>query len=547
MKSTILIVEDQDVNRMMLSQIVSTKYDVQEARNGLEALTVLKKEAPRIALILLDLIMPVMNGYDFLEKKNQDASLAAIPVIITTTNNSMNDELRALSCGATEYIVKPYTPQVLLRRIESILKLQEATAMLSNLQHDALTGLMSRDYFMAEAKKQRDENPDKVYDVFCANIEKFRYINRKYGPAAGDKLLKEVAEMLTTTIQDGNMLIARFYADCFIGMAERRTDFEETFLERKKEGVRTAFSLPDVSIKWGVVPDDRSASIEQMCDNAIEAVHSIKVDLDETVCIFSQEMKERLHAESLIVAGLDEALQKGYYEVYLQPKVKKGDLYWQNAEALVRLNHPEWGFVPPNDFIPVLEKTGNINKLDWYMLESCCKILRRFADEGLGQVVFSVNMSRVSLHKENFVERVVELVKSYGIAPSQLHIEVTESVFIENISEAVEVLRNHGFIIEMDDFGNGYSSLNMIAMLPVDVLKFDRALVVNECTRASGLQFLVAQAHWLGMEVVAEGVETQEQFDHITAIGCDYVQGFYVARPMPWRDFEVKLNNYKNK
>ena len=140
MKSTILIVEDQDVNRMILSQIVSTKYDVLEARNGLEALTVLKKEAPRIALILLDLTMPVMNGYDFLEKKNQDASLAAIPVIITTTNNSMNDEVRALSCGATEYIVKPYTPQVLLRRIESILKLQEATAMLSNLQHDALTG-----------------------------------------------------------------------------------------------------------------------------------------------------------------------------------------------------------------------------------------------------------------------------------------------------------------------------------------------------------------------------------------------------------------------
>lgn len=549
MKNRILIVEDQEINRMMLSQIISSKYEVVEAENGKEAIEILSQQSARIALILLDLVMPVMTGYEVLEQMKKNPEYDAIPIIITTNSASSEDELWTLSSGATEFITKPYQPEILLHRIESILKLQEATAMVHLLKNDQLTGLLNRDYFLDCAQKIRDSYPDKRFDLFCSNIEKFRLVNEKYGVEVGDHFLKEVAAVIREELGAENLPLARFYADYFIGITEQKIDCtEERFIELS-EKINQRFSIPNISVKWGLVIDDGShMSIEQMCDNAIAAVHSIKGQYETNVSIYDTELKEKLLQEQEIIDELDEALDRHYYEVYLQPKVRNGALCWTDAEALVRCNHPDRGLILPNVFIPVLEKTRLITKLDWYVWEEVCKILHRFEENGYGKLSVSVNVSRVDLYEEGFADKMSDLVRKYDIHPSQLHLEITESAVVENLEWIYVIgksLRKKGFRLEVDDFGSGYSSLKMITQLTVDVLKLDRMLIENESKKPGSLQFIIGLAHWLNMKVVAEGVETREQYEHMFAIGCDYVQGYYAAKPMHWKDFEKNLQQQK--
>ena len=545
MKSKILIVEDHEINRMMLSQIISSEYAVIEAENGKEAMDILEQQAARIALILLDLVMPVMSGYEVLEQIAKNPDYDAIPIIITTNNTSSEDELRTLSSGATEFITKPYQPEILLRRIERILKLQEATTMIHRLQYDHLTGLLNRDYFLDCAQKLKDRYPEKRFDLFCTNIENFRIVNEKYGVSTGDRFLKEVASVIKEELAAKDLLLARFYADYFIGIAERQPGFTSDRFVKISEKIHRHFSIPNVSVKWGLAVDDGShMSIEQMCDNAIEAVHYIDRQYKTNVSIYNAELKEKLLRDQAVIDELDEALDKHYYEVYLQPKVKNEALCWTEAEALVRCHHPEKGILMPNDFIPVLEKTRLITKLDWYVWEETCRLLRRFEDNGYGKLSVSVNVSRLDVYEEDFVDRMVALVEKYHIHPSQLHLEITESAVVENlgwISIVGKKLREKGFRLEIDDFGSGYSSLKMITQVAADVLKLDRMLIENESRKPGCLQFIIGLAHWLDMKVVAEGIETREQYEHMFAVNCDYVQGYYVAKPMHWKDFEKNL------
>lgn len=549
MKNRILIVEDQEINRMMLAQIISSKYEVIEAENGKEAMEILEQQSGQIALILLDLVMPVMTGYEVLEEMKKNPNYDAIPIIITTNSVSLEDEMWTLSSGATEFITKPYQPEILLRRIESILKLQEATAMVHLLQKDQLTGLLSRDYFLDRAQKLRDRHPDKKFDLFCSNIEKFRLVNEKYGVDTGDHFLKEVASIIKEEIAGEDILLARFYADYFIGIIEQKPyNTEKRFREISKK-INQRFSIPNVSVKWGIATDDGScASVVQMCDNAIAAVHSIKGKYEVNVSVYNTELKEKLLQEQTVIGELDEALEKHYYEVYLQPKVKNNASGWTDAEALVRCNHPEKGLIMPNAFIPILEKTRLITKLDWYVWEETCKILRRFEDNGYGKLSVSVNVSRLDVYEDGFVEKMVELVERYNIHPSQLHLEITESAVVENLEWVCvmgEKLREKGFQLEIDDFGSGYSSLTLLTRMPVDVLKLDRMLVESESRKPGSLQFIIGLAHWLELKVVAEGVETKAQCEQMFAIGCDYVQGYYAARPMHWKEFEKKLQEQR--
>lgn len=550
MRNRVLIVEDQEINRMMLAQIVSSKYEVVEAVNGREAMEILEQQSARIALILLDLEMPVMTGYEVLEQMKGNPYYDAIPIIITTNSASSEDELRTLSNGATEFIAKPYQPEILLRRIESILKLQEATAMVHLLQYDQLTGLLNRDYFLDCAQKLKDRYPDKKFDLFCSNIEKFRLVNEKYGVGAGDCFLKEVASAIKEEIAVENLLLARFYADYFVGIAEHQPDYTGTQFIQISERINQRLSIPNISVKWGIVIDDGShESIEQMCNNAIAAVHSIMGQYETNVSVYNTELKEKLLQEQAVIDDLDEALEKHYYEVYLQPKVKNGELQWTDAEALVRCNHPEMGLIMPGAFIPILERTRLITRLDWYVWEETCKILRRFEENGYGKLSVSVNVSRVDVYEEGFADRIGELVERYQIHPSQLHLEITESAVVENlewIGKVGKKLREKGFQLEVDDFGSGHSSLKMITQLAVDVLKLDRMLIENESRKPGSLEFIIGLAHWLNMKVVAEGVETREQYEHMFAIGCDYVQGYYAARPMHWKNFEENLQKQKN-
>lgn len=246
---------------------------------------------------------------------------------------------------------------------------------------------------------------------------------------------------------------------------------------------------------------------------------------------------------------MEPALAKKEFEVYLQPKYRIRDHRLSGAEALVRWKHPVWGFQSPGEFIPLFEQNGFITKLDQYVWERAASVLREWDNRGYPPIPVSVNVSRADIYHKDLADMLLGIVRRYRLQPSRLHLEITESAYTENPEQVIETvgyLRELGFVIEMDDFGSGYSSLNMLGKMPVDILKLDMKFIQDESAGTDDggiLHFIMELARWMDLGVVAEGVETRQQLERLKKADCDYVQGYYFARPMPINEFEELLRN----
>ena len=544
MQKQILVVEDNELNRAILCEILSASYRVLEAENGQEALDVLRQHKDSISLILLDVMMPVMDGYTFLDRIREDADLSLIPVIVTTQSDGEEDEVAALAHGATDFVPKPYRPQVILHRVASLIKLRETAAMVNQFQYDRLTGLYSKEFFYQKVRERLSEDPEQAYSIVCSNIENFKLVNDIFGVRAGDSLLKEVADIARNMV-GSNGFCGRFGADRFLCLQNRgqeqrdRQNFGE-FGEHELSPL-----LKSVVMRWGIYEiTDRSVPVEQMCDRAMLAANSIKGQYNQFFAVYDDSLRDQLLREQAITDAMETALNEGQFVVYYQPKYSLNDDCMTGAEALVRWIHPEWGFLPPGAFIPLFEKNGFISRLDRYVWERVCAQLRDWKDRGRALLPVSVNVSRADVYQGDLADTLARLVEKYGVDPAYLHLEITESAYAEKpgqIISTVEALRRLGFIVEMDDFGSGYSSLNMLSQMSLDILKLDMKFIQNEIAKPvqqSILNDVVSMAHGLHLSVVAEGVETREQMQRLRAVGCDYVQGYYFAKPMPVAEFE---------
>ena len=543
----ILIVEDNELNRAMLCEILSEEYQVLEAENGQEALEILRIHGDTVALILLDVMMPVMDGYAFLDLVRQDPQLSLIPVIVTTQSGSEEDEVAALSHGATDFVPKPYRPQVILHRVASLIKLRETAAMVNQFQFDRLTGLYSREFFYRKVRERLEENPNRDYAIICSNIENFKLYNDVYGAQNGDRLLQEVSRKLRESVGPQG-ICGRYGADRFLCLQEREQEEKDRERFFGTDSARSVEMASNVTTKWGIYAIvDRSLPVEQMCDRAVLAVDSIKGQYNRGYAVYDDTMRSRLLREQAVTAAMETALEQRQFIVYLQPKYSLRGDRMAGAEALVRWIHPEWGFMNPGEFIPLFERNGFITKLDLYVWERVCMLLRDWRAAGLPVVPVSVNVSRADVYQADLIGTLTGLTEKYGIRPSLLHLEITESAYTEHpeqLISTVTALREKGFVIEMDDFGSGYSSLNMLTEMSLDILKLDMKFVRNETSKPeteSILRHIVELAHWKKLSVVAEGTETREQIDRLRAVGCDYAQGYFFAKPMPDTEFASLL------
>lgn len=546
-KKKILVVEDNELNRMMLVGILESEYQVLEAENGMEALEVLKQYREEISLILLDLIMPVMDGYTFLSHLKADPSCASIPVIVTTQNDGESDEVAALSHGATDFVAKPYKPQIILHRIASIINLRETAAMVNLLQYDRLTGLYSKEFFYQKVKDTLIRHPEQNYDIICSDIENFKLVNDVFGVAAGDQLLREVGVFYRKFV-DGKGFCGRLNADQFVCFLEHTSDYtDETFIKANAQ-INSPNNIKNVVMKWGIYHiEDRSILVEQMCDRALLAVRGIKGQYGKYFATYDDKLRSRLLKEQAIADCMESALAEGQFEIYIQPKYRISDNRLSGAEALIRWNHPEWGFQSPAQFIPVFEKNGFITNLDVFVWDQACAALRDWEDKGLPAINLSVNVSRADIYNTDLTNILQKTLKKYDLPAGRLHLEITESAYTEDpeqIIDTVKNLRQLGFAIEMDDFGSGYSSLNMLNQMPLDILKLDMKFIQSETAKPVNegiLHFIMNLARWMNLKVVAEGVETKDQLDRLREAGCDYAQGYYYAKPMPRSEFEALL------
>ncbi len=546
-KRKILVIEDNYLNRSLLCEILKPDYDVVEAENGREALERLQQYAGDFSLILLDIVMPVMDGYEFLAEVKGTPRFSSIPVIVTTQNDGESEEVAALSCGAADFVAKPYKPQIILHRVASIIHLRETAALVNEFQYDRLTGLYSKGFFCRQVEELLRRNPEKEYDIICSDIVNFKLVNDVFGIPAGDRLLKAITQCYTENTR-GREICSHFHADQFACIIEHKWEYTEKMFQDACAQINALSQTQNIVVKWGIYRvEDMNVPVEQMCDRALLAARSIKGQYKKYFAYYDGVLRSKLLREQEIVDSMESALTEGQFEIYLQPKysIKKNRMV--GAEALIRWNHPQWGLQSPALFIPLFERNGFITRLDQYVWDQTCAVMRDWAERGLPPLPISVNVSRADIYNVDLADILTGLLQKYGLLPSSLHLEITESAYTENprqIIDTVSRLRGMGFVVEMDDFGSGYSSLHMLHEMPVDILKLDMKFIQSEpatLVNQEIMRFIISLANLMKLGVVAEGVETAEQLERLREIGCECVQGYYFSKPLPVKEFELLI------
>lgn len=551
-KNKVLIVDDAEIDRIALRKILGDTYDILEAENGQQALDILEAQAVQdeIAAILLDLVMPEFSGFQFMEEYQKVETYRRIPVIIATVEGDVGTERDCLELGAWDFVSKPYDPMVICYRVKNVIERSQhqlSRELKYRADYDMLTEIYNKARFFEATKALLNRNPSETFAFIRLDIEKFQLVNSFFGIQEGDKLLRYIADEIRGFAGESRVVTyGRIEADIFgICMPYRREEEIVEFVRylRMRFGeYRLEFDIvPTVGI---YVVADRTLSLNDMYDRANLAAKHCKGNYIHNYAFYTEDMSEEIVKEQKIVNRMKKALERDEFVLYLQPKYGLQNNTLDGAEVLVRWASPSRGIISPGEFIPVFERNGFIMKLDYYVWDKTCQLLAKWLKEGRNPVPVSVNISRVSLYNPRLVEVICGLVEKYDIPPRLLQLELTESAYTNNpnaIRDMMERFQKEGFSILMDDFGSGYSSLNVLKDIAVDILKIDMKFLSD--TEKQGrseniLASVVRMAKWLDMPVVAEGVERKEQVEFLRSIGCEYVQGYFFAKPMPVEDYE---------
>lgn len=556
--ATILVVDDSFTNRVLLNKIFSAEYRVEQASDGVEALEMLQRLTD-VAAVVLDLQMPRLDGYGVLDAMRADERLKDIPVVVDTGSDDVQSQLKALDCGAVDVLIKPFNPQIALHRIRNIITRREADRqaarnktleeLLRQSEIDEKTGIYNKHAFCRRTTELLRENPHREFVLLRWDVDRFKVFNDVFGVAAGDEFLRTIGTAYRRAADD-NIRYGHWEADHFVTCMPKEYFEAYRVAERISQVVAGLHSDFEFVARLGVYPvDDPELDVALMCDRALLALRSIKDSYSTRVAYYDESMRAVLLEEQEIIGDMDRALEQGQFIVYLQPQYNYAERALHGAEALVRWAHPERGLIPPDQFIPVFERNGFISRVDEYVWEEVCRLQRKWLDAGERTVPISVNISRRDSYNPHLCEIIENLVQKYDIPHRLLRLEITESAYMENAEQligTVEKLRKAGFAVEMDDFGSGYSSLNTLKEVPVDMLKLDMRFLEDSAGETRGgsiLTSVIRMSHWIKLPVIAEGVETKEQAEYLKSIGCLYMQGYYFAKPMPVKDFEALLRD----
>lgn len=546
----ILFVDDDNTERCLLLDVLQEKYDVAVAANGEEALKILDESYNEIALVITDLYMPVMDGYSLLKRMKGVRQYSNIPIIVLTGGSDEvkkdDMELRCLELGASDFILKPYNVKVILNRVNSLIRLRESTTFLHYLERDSLTGLYTKEFFYQRVGQYLRERPEDECVMFVTDIIGLKVINENYGIETGDDILKQLGDLYQKL--SCFLFCGRVEGDKIAGFL--RADDLEMLLDYIKENRhKQQFPVSNVIIKYGYYRIRKNTNLEPqgMYDRALLALTKIKSVYGVYISEYDDEVRKDLLLQRQIVESAEKALQDNQFTIYFQPKVNVRQEKINGAEALVRWIHPDIGFMNPADFISVFEKNGFIKKLDYYVWKEVCRSLRTWKQRGLKLVPISVNVSRRDFEDPYLAESIIAIADHYQVDHSLLHVEITESSYSDaphRIAETVHKFHDAGFVVELDDFGSGYSSMVALNDLDVDVLKLDMSIVQKDDPESeqSVLGFSMQLARMLQLKTVAEGVETKKQAERIAALGGDYIQGYYYFKPLPKDEFEKYMN-----
>jgi diguanylate cyclase (GGDEF)-like protein len=515
-------------------------------------------------LVLLDLMMPEVSGFEILAAMRADDELKYLPAIVLTAAADPDTKLKALEMGASEFLAKPLDPSELVLRVRNSLAFKVYLDKLANT--DMVTGLPNRRVFMrrldsAIARSSRD---DSVFAVMHIDLDRFKQINDTLGHSVGDQLLKAVAQRLENCVRG---------TDTVVRLADRETDMlsrmggdEFTVLlcnlagehnaDRIARRIVAAMAAPfeasgrelflTASIGIAVFPGD-GADSEELLKNAESATYHAKQNGRNRAEFYRKELNirsmERLDMEN----QLRRAIERNELLLYYQPKIQIFTGHVVGAEALLRWRHPTLGLVPPGQFIPIAEESRLVVPIGEWVIREACRQSAQWNRQGLGGLKLSVNVAGPQLTEGDLLQVVRSALADSGVDPRQLVLELTETMLMTNASASLELLgalKALGPVLSVDDFGTGYSSLSYLKRFPVSELKIDRSFVTGistDTTDAAIVRAIIALAHSLELQVVAEGVETQPQLAELAELGCDQYQGYLFSPPVPAEDFAERV------
>ena len=435
-----------------------------------------------------------------------------------------------------------------VRVIGTLKDVDEATRSYETLryrsEYDTLTNIPNVNRFYVDAGRMIEEDETKHFAIISFDIDKFKLINDLFGMNTGDEVLKHIADVLQMKAPESSMY-CRVHSDMFLLCVSynRRGDLIKLVEKLRKAIYKNEFSF-DVNTTYGIyLVMDITIPINLMCDRATLAARTVKGNAMNFCAFYDEQYRTEILKNTEIEKDMNAAIAGKQFQMYLQPKYNLVTGKICGAEVLSRWKHPVKGLIQPNDFIPLFERNGFILRLDEYMWEEACRTLARWRDEGRTPVPLSVNISRYHIQHNDLVGAWKHLIKKYNIPTSYLTLEITETFFYDSkdLYDVLEQLQAMGFRLEVDDFGAGYSSLNMIRQIPVDTIKIDKDFLDKKLATDKGkivISHTIAMAKDLKLDVVAEGVETKEHVDFLKSSSCDIAQGFFFAKPMPLEEFE---------
>ena len=544
-KSNVLIVDDAPINRELLAYILQDRYQVFQAENGKQAIEMIESQERIYRLVLLDIQMPVLDGFGFLDYMKKKDLLRNLPVIVISGDSSDASILYAYKLGAVDFFSKPFSPEIVLNRVHNILSLYEHD------YKDGLTGGYNRTGFirMAEnvlynAKKKSD------YALMFFDIKNFKATNELFGIGGGDNILRDFYRRIGKIWNPS--VWARLDTDHFVCLLPQSHINMDTLSQDLKLNVQLGGRAMKLYGYCGIYyVEDDDVSVTSMIDRAKLAEESILSDHMQPYVVFDDSMRRKYVNQMELMGEYESAIANDEFKVYYQPVVEASSGNLISAEALVRWIHPQRGMVSPADFIPALENGGHISKLDWFITNRVAELSRERHQAGEPVVPVSVNLSWMDFYDEDMMQGLVELLGSDRVRVGDIRLEITETSYAALESDRggiLDQLRKLGSPILLDDFGSGFSSFGMLKRYNFDILKLDMTFTrqietsPKTCTIINGI---IQMVHHLGIKVIAEGAETEAQVKFLRNNGCDYIQGYYFSKPLPEEDFLAYIQKCK--
>ena len=545
-KRRVLVVDDELINRELLGAILENEYEVVKAENGQAAWDLLNAEDADYSLILLDLLMPVMDGFTLMKLCFAHETIKSIPVIVMTSEKSA--EVKSIRMGASDFIAKPYDmPDVILARCQRIIEFNEDKTIIRYTEKDALTGLYTKQYFDEYLRLMMTELHAEM-DAVEIRIDRFHLMKELFGREEANCLLKEAAALIMRELAASRGIACRTEDNSLLVYAEHREDYE-SLIARLQEELSESTALRGINLRAGIHEYEEGVPLENRFERARAACERVCGQYEVLTARYSSELHQRSMYRQKLIGDMQDAIDNRDFIVYYQPKYRiQGEKpVLTSAEALIRWKHRELGMLSPGVFIPLFEENGLIRYVDRFVWREAAAQIKRWKEQYGVSLPVSVNVSRMDIFDPELISKLSALLSEFSLEPHELMLEITESAYADNaeaLIETAEALREKGFRIEMDDFGSGYSSLNMLTSIPIDVLKMDMKFIRNmfRDEKSLGLVKLVLDiAGFLEVPVVAEGVEEQRQLDALKKMGCEIVQGYYFSPPLPADKFEELL------